>query len=133
MSSVEDSFVSISNYSIVRADSPSNVRKHGVAIYVKSSIKFMVIPCNTPNVIVIYLCDFELYIVTIYRPPSYGACDNNILLEFLGSFCSDKEVVIQGDFNLPSIPWHIDNLMPNNITPLAMSFCDMFSSLGLSQ
>ena len=60
--SVTDSFVELSGYKIERKDDPSNISKHGVAIYIRNSIKYEVIKCNCKNVLIIKLIDQMLYI-----------------------------------------------------------------------
>ena len=51
------------------------------------------------------LLSYALYIIIVYRPPSYTVEDNCILQSFLDNFCPGREVVILGDFNLPSLRW----------------------------
>ena len=61
-----DSVLSIKNYDIVRMDSPSGVRKHGVAIYIKCGLPFDIFDVNAPNVIVISLSNYNIFVVYIY-------------------------------------------------------------------
>ena len=96
-----DSYVAIKNFNIVRNDNPQGIRKHGVLVYIRDKVKYNLVPCQLSNVVVVYLCDLDLYIITIYRPPSNSLDENNLIISFLSQFCNDKEVVIQGDFNLP--------------------------------
>ena len=132
-SDVPDSFVALPGYQIVRADVPGTVKKHGSALYIKFKYKFMQISCAINNVVVVYLIDFNIYIVNVYRPPSNSAEDNDALVNFLIEFCFDKEVILQGDFNLPSLRWDEENLLDFYVTPLDRMFYNTFSSLGLSQ
>ena len=62
-SDVPDSFVSIGGYHLVRSDNPSLVKKHGVAVYIKSEIKYSNVLCDVDNVVVIYLLDFDIYML----------------------------------------------------------------------
>ena len=102
---IADSFLAINQYHLERSDSAENVRKHGVAFYVRHGIKYNVVD-NTPNnCIILKLIDFDLYVLNVYRPPSSSSNDNSALLEYLSTFCTDKEVILMGDFNLPSINW----------------------------
>ena len=87
-SDVNNSFVSLPGYDIVRSDSPGIIKKHGVAMYIKTNIKYSVVECPVKNVIVVYLCSFNLYIVTIYRPPSYTDLENRGLCEYVTNFCA---------------------------------------------
>ena len=81
------SILLISSFDLVRSDSPSNTRKHGTAIYIKKSIKYIVVPCNVPNVTGVYLLSYGIYVLTVYRPPSNNNSDNSYLV-FLPSSLS---------------------------------------------
>ena len=69
---VPDFYNMLHNYEIARADSPDSVRKHGVVVYVNSKFKFNLIPCYLPNVVIVYLVEFEIYVIIMYRAPSYS-------------------------------------------------------------
>ena len=99
VSSVTDSFVEIPDYKLIRRDDPSNIRKHGVAMYVKDNLKYVEVPCNMKNVVIIKLVDQDIFILSVYRPPgsSYSNGENTLLVNTLREFCSDKEVIILGD------------------------------------
>ena len=58
--------------------------------------------------------------------------ENTCLLNFLLNFCPGKEVVVMGNFNLPTIDWSSD-IFDGYIRPIDMQFLDCFSSLGLLQ
>ena len=87
----------------MRSDSLGLIRKNGVTVYVNSDIKFEIVNSYVNNVVIIYLFKFDIYLITVYSPPSYSDFENNQLLNFICDFCQDKEVVIQGDFNLQSL------------------------------
>ena len=129
---LKSSILQIYNYDLVRSDSPSQIKKHGVAVYIRSSFKYNVISCDVPNVLIIFLCGFNVYVVNVYRPPSYNGEENGALINFLNSFCNDKEVIIQGDFNLPTLRWDM-NPSSFYISPLDLLFYDTFTLLGLNQ
>ena len=63
----------------------------------------------------------------LYRPPSYTDIDNRVLIEFLMEFCNNKEVLIMGDFNLPSLDWSGDNVLSNYILPNDQEFLNAFN------
>ena len=130
---VTDSFVSIDNYVILRRDDPSSSRKHGVAMFIRDDLKYERIECEMKNVIIIKLLICDIYVVTVYRPPSYDAGDNRLLIHFLQEFCSDKEVLLQGDFNLPTLRWQTEEPAGGYVSPLDHSFMDLFTNLGLTQ
>ena len=67
--------------------------------------------------------------MAVYRPPSYTILEN-ILSNFLLNFYPGKEVVILGDFNLPTIDWSSD-FLDGYIRPIDMQFLDCFLSLEL--
>ena len=133
--SVGDSFVALPGYNLFRRDVLGSVRKHGVCVYIRSSIDVLCcsddVADSVPNTLVVYLSGFCLYLVVVYRPPSYGIHENSLLLQFLNDFCPGKEVVLMGDFNLPSLKW-ID-CVGDGISSIDRQFYDAFLSLGLTQ
>ena len=132
--SCASSFVGLEGYVFYRGDCFGEVRKHGTGIYVKNSIRVVQIDVSVPNVAVIHILSYDLYVISVYRPPSYDADQNLRLISFLNSFCVNKEVLLLGDFNLPSIRWDIedgDNMMYN--TPVGRQFKDCFNVCGLTQ
>ena len=133
ISEVTDSFVSIENYVILRSNDPSSSRKHGVATYIKNDIRFEKIECELKNIIIIKLLDSDIYVITVYRPPSYNASENRLLILFLQEFCTDREVVLQGDFNLPTLRWENEEPAGRYVSPLDLTFMELFADLGLTQ
>ena len=74
----------------------------------------------------------NVYVYVVYRPPSNTQEENQALIDFLLRSCTGKEVVILGDFNLPSISWN--NQQPGGMVSVTdRKFLDMFSTLGLTQ
>ena len=132
-SAVADSFVALSNYRIERKDNPSLIEKHGVAVYIREDIRYSPITCPVNNVVAILLNDYDTYVLTVYRPPSYSAPENTALLSYLRDFCEGKNIILQGDFNLPSIKWDSADIFSSYISPLDREFCGIFFELGLTQ
>ena len=132
-SDIKNPTIDIPEFNLIRSDSPSGIRKHGVAIYIRQSLINEVITVNLPNLICLRLIDLGIYFVAAYRPPSYIQEDNNRLINFLSSFAEDKEVCIMGDFNLPSLDWCGDISRDSYITPTDRLFRDCFLTVGLSQ
>ena len=97
------SFVAVDNYFIVKGDVLGLTRTHGVCLYVKRSVRFVEVHVNCPNVAAVHLMDFEVWVLCIYSPPSYSAWENEVLIGVILDFCERHEVVILGDFNLPSL------------------------------
>ena len=62
---VPSSFVSIWGYDIVRRDSPDNIRKPGVAVYLKLGLKFEAFQCSVDNLVIIYLSGFDFYVLNL--------------------------------------------------------------------
>ena len=131
-SSIPNSFVNIHNYDLVRTDTTGSVMKHGVCLYVKNGIHFVSVDISCPNVHAIFLPTFKIYIVAVYRPPSYTVAENAKLIDFIADFGNDKEVIFLGDFNLPSIKWGADDII-SLVQPNDALFFNCFTSLGLTQ
>ena len=66
----------------------------------------------------------------VYHPPSYTAVQNDVLINYLMLFCANKEVIVVGDFNLPSLKWNRDISRPTSVD---LKFFDCFTVLGLTQ
>ena len=109
------------------------MRKHGVCLYLRRSINFVVVDTRCDNVCCVHLMDFDVYVVVIYRPPSNDEACNVSLCSFLLEFCGSKEVLLMGDFNLPSVPWSSRNLFSLSYPALQQRFLDCFVTLGLTQ
>ena len=132
LQSVQSSFVDIPSYSIVRNDVLSTHAKHGVCLYIHQSIKFEKIDISCPNVISISLPELNVHIVGAYRPPSQSATENQVMLDYLSRYCIGKEVIILGDFNLPSLSW--DQIAPlGHASATDRLFLETFLVLGLTQ
>ena len=131
-SSLPSTFIEIPKYSVVRNDTRGSFAKHGVCVYFHESIKYDSVNTSCPNCITARLPDLNIFVIAVYRPPSYEISENRVLIEHMQAFCSDKEVVILGDFNLPSLAWDSDNLF-DNLYPTDRLFLETFLSLGLTQ
>ena len=123
--------VNIQNFNILRNDSPSGLRKHGVCLYYHKSLNVSLPKADHPNTCSIYLRSYKLHVLLVYRPPSNTLEMNQSLINFIIQFCSGREVCVMGDFNLPTANWSAD-------PPFATSgndkkFMECFSSLGLVQ
>ena len=56
---------------------------------------------------------------------------NDSVLGLISDFCVDKEVILVGDFNLPTVNWCTDP--PRAASTTDCPFLDTFISLGLTQ
>ena len=84
------------------------------------------------NLVIIYFSDFDFYVLNLYRPPSNMEPDNYATLQFLYHFCSGKEILMLGDFNLPSVEWGLNYALSAS-SVIDSQFLDMFAALGLVQ
>ena len=130
---VGSSFVDVPGFKFFRSDSPSGVRKHGVGVYVSDLLSAVPVGVGVDNVVVLFLSGLGLHVVSVYRPPSNSAEDNELLLAFLSEFCFGRSVLLVGDFILPSLKWSPDGLGEGYVSPLDRSFYEVFSIVGLSQ
>ena len=127
------SFVDIPGFAFLRGDVNGLTRKHGAGIYISNKIKFVQEDVNLPNVVLAYLVDLEVYVASIYRPPSYTVEENELLMAFIRDLVVGREVVLMGDFNLPSLAWPLENIHSNYVSPVDRSFLDCFLDSGLTQ
>ena len=126
-------FVDILGFSFTRGDTLGEVRKHGAGLYVANGISAVALQLELGNVAGVHLLNYDLYVICVYRPPSYDTEQNLILLEFLGEFVTGKEVIILGDFNLPSLDWTLDDVLDRYVTPTDEMFYSGFMEAGLVQ
>ena len=134
ISEIASSFVSMPNYQLFRCDTLGQVHKHGVGMYIHDDIQVdqVITPCS--NVIALHLTHYNLYIVTAYRPPSNNATENHEMIEALKNFMTSKDVILVGDFNLPSLKWKEPGRpIVAHCSGTDQAFLDLFDSLGLHQ
>ena len=109
------------------------VRKHGTAMYIKSTIKHHEIELSLPNVVGVLLEELDLYVLSVYRPPSYSNEENLRLRTLLWDFVFGREVLILGDFNLPTLDWSSASVLDSYIRPVDREYYDCFMQSGLTQ
>ena len=127
------SFVQIPEFSLHRGDVAGPVRKHGAAIYVSNSLRHVQAEVTIPNVAVVHLTDLNVFVLSVYRPPSYSREENVLLADFIREFSANKEVLLLGDFNLPSLKWSESSVWNSYVTPTDRFFYECFIECGLSQ
>ena len=130
--SISNSFIDIPHFSLVRNDVDGQVQKHGVCVYIHDSVLIDSVDFPFPNVLAFRLTAYDVYVVVVYRAPSNLPPANNQIASFIGEFCLNKEVVVLGDFNLPSIGWHSEAATAH-VPALEVMFLDVFDTLGLTQ
>ena len=130
-----NAILNMPGYSLERADSPEARRKHGVAFYIKNCLSYKIVETQVSNIIIIHLTKYDIYLVNVYRPPSSSPHQNQQLIVFLTDFCTDREVLVMGDFNLPSIQWLEESPAESAhpVSPTDTQFLDCFTGLGLTQ
>lgn len=131
---LSSSFISIPGYEIVRSDVKGRVPKHGVCAYVHRDLLVDQVTTPAENVLCFRLLKFNVYVVIVYRPPSYSDDQNDKLLSSLDTLFRDREVIIMGDFNLPSVSWNSDTGSPaNSGSSTDKKFLELFRLSGLIQ
>ena len=88
--SCSNSFIDIPGYSLCRGDVNGCVRKHGAALYISDRLNYVQVTVNLPNVAVVRLVDYNMHVLSIYRPPSYSTAENLALIEFISGFIQTK-------------------------------------------
>ncbi len=93
----------------------NNRPRGGAAAYIKNNIKFEQLTISSPSQDTIWIViktknnKSRIY-GCIYRPPSSTDDNNNRLIQNIKDICSKyDEVILIGDFNLPTINWHLEN------------------------
>jgi len=130
---VPSSFVALPGFSVIRGDTGGGVRKHGACLYISDRLRSVQVESELPNVVAAHLYDVDVWLLAVYRPPSYGAPENTRLMSFLTEFCQEREVIVLGDFNLPSLRWFLADVLEGPVSPHDREFLDCFDSLGLIQ
>ena len=54
------------------------------------------------NICFDFLPDYRIFIVVVYRPHTYSLYDSNTLMDFLTGLCTERQVIVMRDFNLPT-------------------------------
>ena len=102
-------------------------------MYISRRINYSVVECHLANVLIVHLFKLRVYLISVYRPPSSSNAEDAELMNFLIEFCMEREVIVQGDFNLPHINWASSEPFPNSTRKPDSDFLDTFTSLGLQQ
>jgi hypothetical protein len=82
-----------------------SVRKHGICSYVRDGLLIEEVAFECPNVAAVHVSQFELWILSVYHPPSYNHIQNEALVDLVLDICEGREVIVLGDFILPSPVW----------------------------
>ena len=87
LGTLETLCVFIPGYEIARSDTPRGSREHSVAAYIMKPYKHFVTECGFGNVLVVYLCTYDVYLI-FDRRPSYDSAQTNSLISFI---CESKQ------------------------------------------
>ena len=90
--------IAIPHYDLLRNDASSTVQKHGVCVYVHRDINVDNVTCPMTNVLVFRLTKYNVFVIVVYRPPSYTQVQNQELLGLLDNVVRDREAIVIGDF-----------------------------------
>ena len=128
---IPSSSIAVKGFRLIRNDTDSGKRKHGVCVYVRDDLALGHVHTDHPNTVGIVLPEFNLLLLVVYRPPSNTLDMDLELVDFISSMCDRGSVCLMGDFNLPTVDWSSE-------PPAAASyrdriFLDCFAQLGLSQ
>ena len=111
----------------------SSTAKHGVACYIHQSLTPQQVSSPCQNCLSFLLPTYDLLVVVAYRPPSNSPEANHALIDAIVSTAIGHEVILMGDFNLPSLKWNLPPITSHYIPPSEQLFLDCFDSLGLLQ
>ena len=96
---ISNASIAIPHYDLLRNDASSTVQKHGVCVYVHRDINVDNVTCPMTNVLVFRLTKYNVFVIVVYRPPSYTQVQNQELLGLLDNVVRDREAIVIGDFN----------------------------------
>ena len=128
---IPNSNIEVEGYNILRNDSITNRRKHGVCMYVHKDITIGRVLSDHPNTLGVYLPGYDLFVLLVYRPPSNLPADDLALIEYMTAKCEEGNVCVMGDFNLPTVNWISDP--PVATSHKDQAFLECFMQLGLTQ
>ena len=89
-----NSYFDIPSYRLLRSDSDGSVYKHGVCAYIHDSLLIDGVIAHKPNILSFHLMTYNVYIMVIYRPPSFTSLQNEELANVIANFCQGKEVIL---------------------------------------
>ena len=64
-----------------------------------------VIDVSVVNLLLVHVLEWDTFIIVSYRPPSYNDLEKDSLKTYPSELCIEKNVLLLGEFNLPSIKW----------------------------
>ena len=88
---------------------------------------------DLPNVAVMHLVNFKVFVVSVHRPPCSSNAENATLQDFLKTFSVGRELLVLGDFNLHSIHWPVGCKLESYSSPFDREFQHCFIECGFQQ
>lgn len=139
-----DAEIQMHNFTLFRADRKD--RRHGgVALYLREDIAanaqtLISFSNGTTELLAVYLSKMDLAIIILYRPPNttldiFKEATTKIR-SLLGNLPTNStEVILTGDFNLPSITWTSMHITggSRDVKQLAEELLDIINTLYLKQ
>ena len=92
------------------------------AVCMLQILSFVSVDVCLLNVAAVFLIDLDIYIVVVCRPPFNTALQDEHLLSFISDFGIGREVILLGDFNLPSLDWRCENVVHVYVPPGQLMF-----------
>ena len=80
---VSSSILSVEGYSLLRNDSSSGQRKHGVCMYIHNDLKIGHVYTDHDNTLGVFHPSFGLHVLVVYRPPSNTAVEDQELIDYV--------------------------------------------------
>ena len=128
---VSSSFVAVDGYYVERRDVQELTRKHKVFLHIIDSFKYTEIDIACQNIAAVPLLEYDLWVLSLYRPPSYGE-ENVFLTSILCDFREGREVVILGILIFP-IVWSDKGGILGGERKVDKITMDCFTVAGLKQ
>ena len=87
--------VDIMDYILYRNDFPSPHPKFGVCVYVKKNLRAEMYHgiAAHPNTLLVHIPNLRLFVLIVYRPPSYSREENVALINYVQDICIGREVI----------------------------------------
>ena len=133
-SEIMSSIVELPGFVLLRNDVKGQVHKHGVCAFIHEDLPFDSISYPASNVLMFRLIKCDLYIIIVYRPPSYRDSQNDQLALLPENITVGKEAILLGDFNLPNVCWRASDQLPTgSVSSAENKFLEAVNSVGLIQ
>ena len=103
---VVTSHVDLPGFHFFRCNIQGRAHKHGVGLYMNLDLDVVEVNVGLPNVFVVNFFSWNAYVIVVHCPSSFGTSENVAFIQSLVDFCVGKDVIVVGDFKLPSLHWN---------------------------